>query len=452
MAGSGAFRLLRLGAWGLLAALLGVPGGSAPVAAQTAEPLVWRDVLFTVGLRSEITLSTKRDLDFQSFEVEADLGLTSDLGPGRFEVLGRARRDLRYDFDHSFEEATGGEGRSQLELREMTWTVAGDSTDWSLGRKLVTWGRADGLRLLDVVNPLDFREFVFEDFSRSKIPLWMVERRHYFGSGDLQLLVIPEYRSNRLAPLGTPFYDGFNDPARAEDLPGDAPDDFSRDGLEGAVQLSGRWGRADVSLNYFYGHADDPTVELVPSRTPLGPLVEARKAWDRVHLAGGSFAVPVGNWLVRGEGAWVDGRRFPVPDSLLLPVLDADPSSRGVVEANQLQVLAGLDRNFNWTFLSFQHYVDRLGDTPFPTRRERQIDVTTGFLRREWRNGAIRGELLSFYVWDEGVWLHKPLLSYQVSDLLTLTAGATLTDGPRDTFFGQFQAADRLLLILEYDL
>ena len=45
--------------------------------------------------------------------------------------------------------------------------------DVKLGLQQVVWGQADGLRVLDVINPLDYREFILEDFLDSRRPLWL---------------------------------------------------------------------------------------------------------------------------------------------------------------------------------------------------------------------------------------------------------------------------------------
>ena len=45
--------------------------------------------------------------------------------------------------------------------------------DLRLGKQQVVWGRADGIKLLDIVNPTDFRHFFQDDFEDSRITLWM---------------------------------------------------------------------------------------------------------------------------------------------------------------------------------------------------------------------------------------------------------------------------------------
>jgi len=48
--------------------------------------------------------------------------------------------------------------------------------DWSLrtGKQQVVWGTADGMKLLDMINPTDYGEMAQNQMEDSRIPVWMV--------------------------------------------------------------------------------------------------------------------------------------------------------------------------------------------------------------------------------------------------------------------------------------
>ncbi len=57
---------------------------------------------------------------------------------------------------------------SDQDLRELYLTWAGDDWQWRLGQQQIAWGRGDYFRLVDVLNPLDLREFLLpyiDDYS-----------------------------------------------------------------------------------------------------------------------------------------------------------------------------------------------------------------------------------------------------------------------------------------------
>lgn len=71
-------------------------------------------------------------------------------------------------------------------LREFYVTYSTDKFLVRLGKQQIGWGEADGLRLMDVVNPLDARrDFLFYDtsgFEEVRIPKWMLKTELYTGA------------------------------------------------------------------------------------------------------------------------------------------------------------------------------------------------------------------------------------------------------------------------------
>ena len=71
-------------------------------------------------------------------------------------------------------------------LRECYFTYYSSKFLFRAGRQQIGWGQADGLRLIDVVNPLDLRrDFQFYDtegYEEVRIPKWMIKTEFYPGS------------------------------------------------------------------------------------------------------------------------------------------------------------------------------------------------------------------------------------------------------------------------------
>jgi hypothetical protein len=69
--------------------------------------------------------------------------------------------------------------------------VFGDSSDVELrvGKQQVVWGTADGMKLLDIINPTDYREFAQNTMEDSRIPVWMAKLDAAVGDrGSLQFI------------------------------------------------------------------------------------------------------------------------------------------------------------------------------------------------------------------------------------------------------------------------
>ncbi len=106
----------------------------------------------------------------------------------------------------------GGEEYTQYEiLREFYFDIPAGGWDFRLGKQQVVWGTADGIKLLDVINPTDFRELNQNVFEDARIPVWMVNAEKYFDDGSNIQLILSEAQPNVIAGLdpsgevGAPF-------------------------------------------------------------------------------------------------------------------------------------------------------------------------------------------------------------------------------------------------------
>lgn len=91
------------------------------------------------------------------------------------------------------------------ELRELYLELRRGHFDARLGRQQIVWGEAIGLRILDVVNPQDFREFILDDFVDARIPLWGARLDYTLGDWTCEGLVLPDFEANRPADQGSEF-------------------------------------------------------------------------------------------------------------------------------------------------------------------------------------------------------------------------------------------------------
>jgi len=76
-----------------------------------------------------------------------------------------------------------------------------DQVEVRLGKQQVVWGTADGMKLLDIVNPTDYREMAQNTMEDSRIPVWMMNVNVPVGdSGNVQVIA-SQPRENVFAGL-----------------------------------------------------------------------------------------------------------------------------------------------------------------------------------------------------------------------------------------------------------
>lgn len=93
---------------------------------------------------------------------------------GHFERRFKSSRN-NLQFDDSFDQI----------LREFYVSYYGDKFMVRFGKQQIGWGQADGLRLIDVINPLDIRRGPFYDtegYEEMRIPKWMLKTEFYTGN------------------------------------------------------------------------------------------------------------------------------------------------------------------------------------------------------------------------------------------------------------------------------
>jgi len=77
-----------------------------------------------------------------------------------------------------------------------------DEIELRIGKQQVVWGTADGIKLLDIINPTDYREFAQNTMEDSRIPVWMAKVDVPVGdSGNFQF-VISQAEENKIPGLG----------------------------------------------------------------------------------------------------------------------------------------------------------------------------------------------------------------------------------------------------------
>lgn len=75
--------------------------------------------------------------------------------------------------------------------------------DWALrlGKQQVVWGTADGMKLLDNINPTDFTEMAQDQMEDSRIPVWMLNAEKFTEDGGNFQVVLSQPKENIFAGL-----------------------------------------------------------------------------------------------------------------------------------------------------------------------------------------------------------------------------------------------------------
>jgi len=178
--------------------------GSAQAALETSVTLKNETAYMTsdsirTGEGTTSTDTTGEGKGVYKFENTAQIFLNDDLGNGTsWHGELKIVRDSKAIGDYD-----GHEAYTQQDwLRELyADTTAGD-WDLRIGKQQVVWGTADGIKLLDMVNPTDWREFNQNTMADARIPVFMINAEKYLDNGSNLQLILAQAGSHEIAGLG----------------------------------------------------------------------------------------------------------------------------------------------------------------------------------------------------------------------------------------------------------
>ncbi len=318
----------------------------------------------------------------------------------------------------------------------------------TLGKQQVFWGAADGLRVMDLVNPVDFRDFIMAEPIDSRIPLWMANYQRRTDWGQLQLLWIPDntYSDYVADPDGyfltSPKIIASPPPSTTAISvePLQRPDgDWVEDADYGAKisRVVDNW---DLSFNYLYHYNDEQVVR----RRWVGDegLVSFQPSYERTHTLGGSFSAASGQFVYRGEYAF-DSHRYILSEDI--------QQNQGIERRQDFSYVLGIDW-YGWTdhFVSAQLFQSVISGNDEGLVRDKVDSTLTLNFSRDFTNQIWRIEGLFLYSLNDRDSAFRGRVMYDFDDRLSAYLQYENYAGNSKGVFGQFEEKDRLMLYFDY--
>jgi hypothetical protein len=423
---------------------------TASVTATAGETLDRLD--FSGIFESELATETESgETQKAEFILTPEIGLELT-GSTRFTVIGRVRGDIVDELEPGRPSQDNRSNLSKrwfvgdhidIELREAFIDTEIGNTFLRVGKQQIVWGQADGLKVLDVLNPQSFREFILDDFEDSRIPLWSVNAEIPIGDAFLQLVWIPDNTYDDIPETDATF--AFTSPLIVPEIPPgvpvtiaplERPDDFIIDSDFGA-KLSAFVGGWDLSLNYAYHYFDQP----VTRRDISAAGITVQQGYERTHLLGGTFSNVFGDFTIRGEIGYSSDRYFLTDD-----ITDRD----GVIHTSEFSYVLGLDyQGWRDWFVSAQAFQSIVTNAGSGLVRDTKESTATLLTRRDFLNEALQAELLLIHSLNRGDGVLQAAIKYDWRSNIRLKAGADIFYGTSIGLFGQFKEKDRISLGIE---
>jgi len=339
-------------------------------------------------------------------------------------ISARNKRDI--DQPLAFVENLSKEKDSPVaEIRELYVQLENDNMDVRIGKQFVIWGVLTGVRVVDEMNPMNFREFITPALLDYRTPLWSMKSNFYFGdSSSFQLLWIPEMRFHEPAPPGSEW-------ELFQTVPGTQyPKSFVLGNSEVGLKLETTVKDAAVSLSYFSTWDDFPVLfrdaKVATSGVIEDPTFYPR--YRRMRMFGSTLDMPLMGQVLKMEAAYVLGKYFG------LKAVDRDGDGKldnqGVLRRSHIRLGAGMDFNFLRTEVSpsVTQWIIRNYDTAI---LQDKFDTSVNlFLRKTFLKRNTAFELLAIYLLNFDELYLKPKLSFSPASTFQVSVGL-------DLFYGQ---------------
>ena len=297
---------------------------------------------------------------------------------------------------------------SGFKIRELFVSQTFGSFELRAGRQIITWGVADALRLSDIISPMDYSEFLAQDYDDIRIPENALRLKYSKNSFSAEALAVPVIETFDLPVDGrNPWAISIsgNDSIITDNVP-----DLKIKNMEfgGRVQwfLSG----VDFSVSALRSFNKMPVFLL--DYYPQNKLLVCNGKYQRMTMAGFDFSVPLSKFVFRGEFAeYFDEAQQPA-------------IGQQIVSKNSANVLLGVDiyPGNDWNIsLQYAHkYIDHYTSDLNAYRNSGTATVRVS--KELFRNTLNINTFAYIDVTDGGIY-DRTTFDYAVNDMLHIALG-----------------------------
>ena len=322
-----------------------------------------------------------------------------------------------------------------IDLREFYADIFLGNMDIRIGKQWLVWGVMEGIRIVDEINPYDFRELIMPDLLDFRVPLWTVKVDYFPNWGDVQLVWIPDVRFHKPAPPGTEW-------ELLQAVPNTVtPDRWDPKNSELGIRYSRNIFDTEMSFSYFYTWDDFPVifrrVRLLENEDPV-----FFPTYTRIHMFGSTMIRQMGSYILKGEFVYVTNKYFAIAnvdkegrfDANGNPKPDGFLDKDGEVQKDHIRWGVGADFNLfrmdiapaftQWVILDYEE----------PVVQSRFDSSFSLFMRKEFPKQSAVFQFLLIAILSQKEYIARPKITYRLTDKLSVALGVDIFAGTKSRF------------------
>jgi len=398
-------------------------------------------------LQNYSAVQTTGDHEFVAGRNRLRLQLNSSISAGNIFV----ETDILHQYARRDEDI-------EIILREAYFDKYYTNSDIRIGRQIISWGRATGGFVTDILSPVDLREFLTQDPADLRLGLTAINYQRYYGSNSLQLIFNPVFEPDRLPKPGSRWFP-------VQEIPTPIPFNYVRqeDGFQlSDVQLAARYGLRspssldlDIMLMYWAHPMPAYALNINPFNFPNPPSVDLYESYHASPMGGFSLEWIIGDrWKVQTEQLFVYERLFtflPVSVNRLEQALEDLPTALQVLQEFEvrddgyllkkpwLHSMAGIETDQWNTLISLQFYLETIFNYEDRILPQQLFPYVTLLANRAFLRDRLQISSTGRYnFYAEDFWFQLQGV-YEIDDGFEIALGTNLFGGePITPFYGHF--------------
>ncbi len=312
------------------------------------------------------------------------------------------------------------------DIRELYLDYYASSWDLRLGKQYIIWGVLEGVRVVDEINPMNFRELILLDLLDYRMALWSAKLDYYSPLGDLQFVIIPELQFHKPAPKGSEWQ-------LQEESPGTRyPESWNLYNTEYGARWSFDLFNTEFTLSYFYTWDDFPVLfRTIRVDGTVDPVFNP--AYTRISMYGGTAVRQIGDVVFKAEFAYVEDKYFGLSNTADKNG-DGFVDTSGVTQRDHIRWGAGIEYVLaswdvangiaQWVILDYDE-----------TIIQDEVDTSLSvFIRREFPQYSMVVQMLYLHLVDLKETYIKPKAIFQITNNFQFAVGADFLEGSTSDF------------------
>ncbi len=326
-----------------------------------------------------------------------------------------------------------------VDLQEAWVEYAAAGWDIRVGRQIVIWGKADGVRITDNISPPDYTESMTRDLDEIRMAVDAAKFRLLGNVIDTELIWVPVFRA-AVQPSGD------NPWAVSTPPPGGVHIDYDSarepaatlENSEVALKSSAFLSRMDIAASVFYTWDDNAVGFRNVDEIGDDLYIDYRPEYRRMTVFGLECAVPWSYFVFRGEAAFFRGKYF-----------STDSIEQNPLRKDSLKWLAGADWSpgGDWS-LTGQLIGEAIFDyTPDLAADRHELSATLNISKELFHQTWTLSNMIYWDISGEG-YFDRIKAAWDAADGVTFTVGADIFGGNGD--YGQYRNNSQAWMKIKY--